>query len=130
MNGMRRTFTSPLSRTVSFHEQFLSGISSAHSNGFFSTHNDDDTNAHSSLYQRNGGLGINGSILGQQHQLHRSLDEDRFTHIKDWFFSEYAVNPCSRTETIYVDSCRSEEPVQSNMDISTGHIVLVSTKTP
>ena len=52
-------------------------------------------------------------------------DDDRFIHINDWF-EEYGVNPCSKTETIILHSCRSEEPVQSNMDISTGHIVLVS----
>ena len=54
-----------------------------------------------------------------------SLDEDAFVHINEWF-EHFGVNPCSKTETFYLHSCRSEEPVQSNMDISTGHIVLVS----
>ena len=53
-------------------------------------------------------------------------DQDRFVHINEWF-EHYGGNPCSKTETIYLDNYRSEEPVQSNMDISTGHIVLVST---
>ena len=56
-----------------------------------------------------------------------SFDEDAFVHINEWF-EHFGVNPCSKTETFYLHSCRSEEPVQSNMDISTGHIVLVSIK--
>ena len=55
-----------------------------------------------------------------------SADEDRFVHINEWYL-QYGCNPCSRTETIYLHCYRSEEPVASNMDISTGHIVLVST---
>ena len=52
-------------------------------------------------------------------------DQECFIHINDWF-QHYGGNPCSKTETIYLNHCRSEEPVTSNMDISTGHIVLVS----
>lgn len=52
-------------------------------------------------------------------------DDEDFVHIKDWC-CVYDVSPCCRTETIYLPSSRSEEPVASNMDISTGHIVLVS----
>ena len=52
-------------------------------------------------------------------------DEDRFVHINKWF-EDYDTNPCSKTEIIYLTCFRSEEPVTSNMDISTGHIVLVS----
>merc|ERR1712038_1740489 len=51
------------------------------------------------------------------------MDDDRFVHVNSWH-EEYNVNPCSKTETILLHSYRSEEPVQSNMDISTGHIVL------
>lgn len=48
-----------------------------------------------------------------------------FTHIKKrWEYDEGAF---CRTETFVLSASRSEEPVSSNMDISTGHIVLVST---
>ena len=58
---------------------------------------------------------------------HLSLDEhdERFMHVNMWH-TDYGGNPCSKTETIYVCAFRSEEPVVTNMDISTGHIVLVS----
>lgn len=55
-----------------------------------------------------------------------NVDMDSFVHINEWYL-HYGCDPCSRTETIYLHSFRSEEPVASNMDISTGHIVLVST---
>ena len=56
----------------------------------------------------------------------RMFDRDSsFEHIKEWS-SNFDVSPCCRTEIIYLPSFRSEEPVASNMDISTGHIVLVS----
>ena len=55
-----------------------------------------------------------------------SDDDERFTHVNIWCDMRGA-NECSRTETFYLPNfCRSEEPVASNMDISTGHIVLVS----
>ena len=55
-----------------------------------------------------------------------SDDAERFTHVNVWCDMQGA-NACSRTETFYLSPfCRSEEPVASNMDISTGHIVLVS----
>ena len=54
-----------------------------------------------------------------------NLDEG-FVHINEWH-EYYGGSPFSRTETIILNSYRSEEPVTSNMDISTGHIVLVST---
>lgn len=70
---------------------------------------------------------INGVNKGHKESISRdvSIDDERFVHINSWY-EEFGVNPCSRTETIYVHSFRSEEPVTSNMDISTGHIVLVS----
>ena len=37
------------------------------------------------------------------------------------------LQPLYRTEVVVLPFSRSEEPVTSNMDISTGHIVLVST---
>ncbi len=52
-------------------------------------------------------------------------DDERFVHINTWY-DTYGSNPCSKTETIYLSHIRSEEPAVSNMDISTGHIVLVS----
>ena len=57
---------------------------------------------------------------------HLSLEEDEsFVHINAWH-TDVGGNPCSKTETIYLYASRSEEPVVSNMDISTGHIILVS----
>ena len=56
----------------------------------------------------------------------RSTDDDTFLHVKEWY-GAFPVNPCSKTETIHVlSSYRSEEPVTTNMDITTGHIILVS----
>ncbi|XP_074659356.1 receptor-type tyrosine-protein phosphatase N2-like [Tubulanus polymorphus] len=49
--------------------------------------------------------------------------EDNFVHVKEWY-RFFHVNPCSKTEIIRLNYCRSEEPVVSNMDITTGHIVL------
>lgn len=51
--------------------------------------------------------------------------EETFVHINEWH-EHFNSDPCSRTEVIYLDACRSEEPATTNMDISTGHIVLVS----
>ena len=51
---------------------------------------------------------------------------DVFTHIKRWSIDYTNVQPCCTTEKLVFVNCRSEEPVSSNMDISTGHIVLVS----
>ena len=64
---------------------------------------------------------------GQWQRCSASSDDDeRFTHVNVWCEMQGA-NVCSRTETFYLPPfCRSEEPVASNMDISTGHIVLVS----
>lgn len=57
-------------------------------------------------------------------------DEDRFVHVNKWF-ADYDTDPCSKTEVIYLTHCfRSEEPVTTNMDISTGHIVLVGILLP
>ena len=69
--------------------------------------------------------GIDHFSRGFKYQ-EASCESDRFVHINDWF-EQYGCNPCSRTETIYLHCFRSEEPVMSTMDISTGHIVLVST---
>ena len=51
---------------------------------------------------------------------------DVFTHIKRWSIDYTNVQPCCTTEKLVFVNYRSEEPVSSNMDISTGHIVLVS----
>lgn len=51
---------------------------------------------------------------------------DTFTHIKRWSIDYTNVQPCCSTEKLVFNHYRSEEPVTSNMDISTGHIVLVS----
>lgn len=49
-----------------------------------------------------------------------------FVHVKDYACLCNNVYPFCKTEVIYLPlSRRSEEPVTSNMDISTGHIVLV-----
>ena len=53
---------------------------------------------------------------------------DMFTHVKRWSIDYTNVQPCCMTEKLVFIRCRSEEPVASNMDISTGHIVLVSSK--
>ncbi len=97
------------------------------------TDSDDHCSAcgHSKLLARSSSSIINGndsryiSLYRQSSYSAVTIADDSFVHINEWF-ERYGGNPCSRTETIYLDNYRNEEPVQSNMDISTGHIVLVS----
>ena len=75
------------------------------------------------------GCGSPCSPYGSPSSRHRPgpllQDHDSFVHINSWYEHFEGSSPCSRTETIYLPRSRSEEPVASNMDISTGHIVLV-----
>jgi len=67
----------------------------------------------------------NNHLMRRNRHLSLEEDDERFVHVNTWH-TDYGGNPCSKTETIYLFAFRSEEPVVTNMDISTGHIVLVS----
>lgn len=107
-SDMTKKMVPLLSRTISWHEHF---------------HGTPDSGNNANNDEHFSGMRFNRS--SSLSLCNRSPDDERFVHVNDWF-AQYGVNPCSRTETIYCESCRSEEPAQNNMDISTGHIVLVS----
>jgi hypothetical protein len=69
----------------------------------------------------------NNRVIHRHRHLSLEDDDEAFVHVNAWH-TNVGGNPCSKTETIYLFASRSEEPVVSNMDISTGHIVLVSYK--
>ena len=113
---------------------------------FYDSSYDDDNHCGATAYvaPENGNVSVWGTELKNGYQDNDSVvlrrgnssqwrrcsassdDGERFTHVNVWCDMQGA-NVCSRTETFYLSPfCRSEEPVASNMDISTGHIVLVS----